>query len=270
MSAIAASGFSSVFEANYRRFSRPLKDKCREAVRFILERNIIWGDALTLKTGREAEHIVFSEWSPVNGSMLKRRDFTFHGLLAHEAMKELPLFSDLGERCIHPDAGKEYPPDHFLKIADVAASNYNPDVLTCLANLSSDEVFTPPQLVNRILDLLPADLWSDRNATFLDPGCKSGVFLREIAKRLTMDWRSKSPIAEAAEPHLQEPALWPRHHGVDRLDIAPVRVLLQDRQREVFRLRGIQQRRKAISDSSEWNSLGQWTLRVLRSKQGEL
>jgi site-specific DNA-methyltransferase (adenine-specific) len=62
--------------------------------------------------------------------------------------------------------------------------SYNPDVLTCIANLSSDEVFTPPQLVNQILDLLPAELWSDKNATFLDPACKSGVFLREIAKRL--------------------------------------------------------------------------------------
>lgn len=62
--------------------------------------------------------------------------------------------------------------------------SYNPDVLSCIANLSSDEVFTPPQLVNRMLDLLPSELWSDKNATFLDPGCKSGVFLREIAKRL--------------------------------------------------------------------------------------
>ncbi|PKN64130.1 MAG: restriction endonuclease [Deltaproteobacteria bacterium HGW-Deltaproteobacteria-15] len=64
------------------------------------------------------------------------------------------------------------------------SSGYNPDVLSCIANLSSDEVFTPPQPVNRILDLLPADLWSDKKATFLDPGSKSGVFLREIAKRL--------------------------------------------------------------------------------------
>ena len=46
------------------------------------------------------------------------------------------------------------------------------------------QVFTPPQLVNRMLDLLPAQLWSDPKATFLDPGCKSGVFPREIAKRL--------------------------------------------------------------------------------------
>jgi site-specific DNA-methyltransferase (adenine-specific) len=66
----------------------------------------------------------------------------------------------------------------------VSATNYNPDVLTCIANLSSDEVFTPPQLVNRMLDMLPTELWSSRKATFLDPGCKSGVFLREIVKRL--------------------------------------------------------------------------------------
>ena len=62
--------------------------------------------------------------------------------------------------------------------------NYNPDVLTCLANLSNDEVFTPPALANQVLDMLPSSLWSDPNATFLDPVCKSGVFLREIAKRL--------------------------------------------------------------------------------------
>jgi site-specific DNA-methyltransferase (adenine-specific) len=62
--------------------------------------------------------------------------------------------------------------------------SYNPDVLSCIANLSSDEVFTPPDLANKMLDLLPSKVWRDRNATFLDPGCKSGVFLREIAKRL--------------------------------------------------------------------------------------
>jgi site-specific DNA-methyltransferase (adenine-specific) len=63
-------------------------------------------------------------------------------------------------------------------------NNYNPDVLNCLANLSSDEVFTPPKLANEMLDLLPAEIWGDKNAKFLDPFCKTGVFLREIAKRL--------------------------------------------------------------------------------------
>lgn len=50
---------------------------------------------------------------------------------------------------------------------------YNPDVLSCLANLSNDEVFTPPNIVNGILDLLPVELWSDKNAKFLDPVSKS-------------------------------------------------------------------------------------------------
>src|SRR5258708_1475952 len=93
-----------VFDSVYSRlFKDHPKDKCRDAVRFILERNIIWGDALTLKTvGEKADYIVFSDWSPVNGSMLKRRDFTFHSLLEHEGMKELPLFSDLGEDVFIP------------------------------------------------------------------------------------------------------------------------------------------------------------------------
>ena len=63
-------------------------------------------------------------------------------------------------------------------------TTYNPDVLNCLANLSSDEVFTPPAMANAILDLFPNELWKDSTATFLDPVSKSGVFLREITKRL--------------------------------------------------------------------------------------
>ena len=81
-------------------------------------------------------------------------------------------------------------------------SGYNPDVLTCLANLSSDEVFTPPQLVNRILDLLPPDIWSDRDATFLDPGCKSGVFLREIVKRLDEGLQKRIPDRQKRLNHI--------------------------------------------------------------------
>jgi hypothetical protein len=110
-----------VFEWNYSRlFKNRAKNRCREAVRFILERNIIWGDALTLKTvGEKPGYIVFSEWSPVNGSMLKRRDFTFHGLLEHARTKELPLFSDLGEDVFIPEPLREYPPIHFLEIAHV-------------------------------------------------------------------------------------------------------------------------------------------------------
>ena len=110
-----------IFDADFysRLFKNRSRDKCREAVRFILGRNIIWGDALTLKkVGKNSDYIVFSEWSPVNGSMVKRRDFTFHGLLAHAGMKELPLFSDLGEEVFIPAPEREYNPVHFLEIAD--------------------------------------------------------------------------------------------------------------------------------------------------------
>ena len=62
-------------------------------------------------------------------------------------------------------------------------SIHTPDVLSCIANLSNDEVFTPPDVVNQMLDLLPQELFADPKTTFLDPATKTGVFLREIAKR---------------------------------------------------------------------------------------
>lgn len=81
-------------------------------------------------------------------------------------------------------------------------SNYNPDVLTCLANLSSDEVFTPPKMANEILDLLPGEIWSDRNARFLDPASKSGIFLREIARRLDAGLGKMIPDRQARINHI--------------------------------------------------------------------
>lgn len=80
--------------------------------------------------------------------------------------------------------------------------NYNPDVLSCLANLSNDEVFTPPKLVNDILDLLPMNLWGNSKATFLDPVTKSGVFLREIAKRLMKGLEKEIPDKQQRINHI--------------------------------------------------------------------
>ncbi|HRW86547.1 MAG TPA: Eco57I restriction-modification methylase domain-containing protein, partial [Bacteroidales bacterium] len=81
-------------------------------------------------------------------------------------------------------------------------TNYNPDVLSCLANLSNDEVFTPPGLVNDILDLFPAELWSNPNAKFLDPVSKSGVFLREMAKRLMHGLENQIPDKQERINHI--------------------------------------------------------------------
>ena len=109
-----------IFDQRYTNlFNESVKEECRNAVKCILEKNIIRGNALDLKTvGENPQPIIFSEWSPVNRSMFKRRDFAFHGLLNHAAIKELPLFSDLGDDVFIPKPVKEYPLIHFLKVAD--------------------------------------------------------------------------------------------------------------------------------------------------------
>ena len=87
-------------------------------------------------------------------------------------------------------------------MADFYTGIYNPDVLSCLANLSNDEVFTPPEVANQMLDMLPQELFSDPNTTFLDPACKSGVFLREIAKRLIVGLETIIPDLQERLDHI--------------------------------------------------------------------
>jgi site-specific DNA-methyltransferase (adenine-specific) len=95
--------------------------------------------------------------------------------------------------------------------ASFALRSRNPDVLTCIANLSNDEVFTPPDLANSILDAVAeawagnnngANIWADSSVTFLDPCTKSGVFLREITRRLTMGLVTKIPDLEQRVDHI--------------------------------------------------------------------
>lgn len=101
-------------------------------------------------------------------------------------------------------------------------NTHNPDVLSCLANLSNDEVFTPPEVANRMLDLLPARLWSDPTATFLDPCAKSGVFLREIVKRLINSLASVFPDVQERIDHIL-------HHQVYGLAITELTALVSRR-----------------------------------------
>ena len=84
----------------------------------------------------------------------------------------------------------------------MATNSYNPDVLNCLANLSNDEVFTPPELANRILDLLPLELFRSPDTKFLDPFSKSGVFLREIVKRLDKGLETNIPDRQSRIDHI--------------------------------------------------------------------
>jgi site-specific DNA-methyltransferase (adenine-specific) len=81
-------------------------------------------------------------------------------------------------------------------------NGHNPDILTCLANLSADEDFTPPKLASAMLDILPQELFRRPDTTFLDPVCKSGVFLREIARRLNDGLKDQMPDQQARINHI--------------------------------------------------------------------
>ena len=114
-----------IFDKQYTSFYKAnCKEECRTSIKYILERNILRGDALTLKTvGNGDEPIIFSEWSAVNGSMIKRRDFTLDNLLKAEAQK-VPggLFDDFYETdpAFLPKPIKDFPLTHFLKLAEHA------------------------------------------------------------------------------------------------------------------------------------------------------
>ena len=99
----------------------------------------------------------------------------------------------------------------MIEQASFTLRNRNPDVLTCIANLSNDEVFTPPELANQMLDTLTQawalnnngrNLWEDKNVKFLDPCTKSGVFLREITTRLTKGLEKEIPNLENRVDHI--------------------------------------------------------------------
>ena len=77
-----------------------------------------------------------------------------------------------------------------------------PDILECLANLSNDEVFTPPAVASSMLDLLPEHVWSDPDLKWLDIGCKTGVFLREAAKRLMVGLEEAIPSERDRIDHI--------------------------------------------------------------------
>ena len=110
----------SIYRAEYSRlYKDQIKEECLNSVQFILFHNILWGDALNLKTpGENSTPIIFSEWSAVNGSMLKRRDFALDKLMLPRSSAPDTLFSDLGEEAFLPTPIKEYPLTHFLKLAE--------------------------------------------------------------------------------------------------------------------------------------------------------
>jgi len=91
------------------------------SIKYIISKNIIWGDALTLKLVDGSDRpIVFSEWSPINGTQIKRRDYTLSKLLAYQPMEEENLFSDLGQEAFIPKPIREFPLTHYLRLGEHA------------------------------------------------------------------------------------------------------------------------------------------------------
>ena len=87
-------------------------------------------------------------------------------------------------------------------ISELSESLYKPDILDCISNLSSDEVFTPPKIANQVLDLLPEEIWKNPEIKILDPSAKSGVFLREAARRLMSGLKEVFPDEDARRAHI--------------------------------------------------------------------
>ena len=109
-----------IFTRYYQKNYKELKSDFLRSAEFILSKNILWGDALDLRTPDEsADPIVFSEWSAVNGSMIKRRDYTMHNLLQSQPLEGLNLFSDLGDKAFIPTPIGDFPLTHFLKLGEV-------------------------------------------------------------------------------------------------------------------------------------------------------
>ena len=97
-------------------FKDKCKEECRRSIRFLFDRNILWGDALDFTNPSTKQPIVFSEWSAVNGSMLKRRDYMFKFLV--EKSHQFSLFNDEGNPAAIDEPVKDFPLIHLLKLSE--------------------------------------------------------------------------------------------------------------------------------------------------------
>ena len=121
--------FESFYQYYSRQFKSRIKEKCLSTVQFLLTKNIVHGNALTLQTeSHPPQPIVFSDWSLVTGSMIKRRDFAYHELMPQQGLAEADLFAsrasidppvnDLGKSVFIPEPVREYPLTHFFRLSD--------------------------------------------------------------------------------------------------------------------------------------------------------
>lgn len=112
--------FNLFFEQYFSMYNNKIKAELEPAIKFILSKNILHGNALTLETvateNSPPKPIVFSEWTLASGSLIKRRDFVYAHLLDQSSHREMPLFSDLEEEAYIPEPVKDFPLKNFLEI----------------------------------------------------------------------------------------------------------------------------------------------------------
>jgi hypothetical protein len=109
----------NIFDEQYTRlYKSECKEECRNSVKFLLDRNILWGDALDFTNPVSKKPIIFSEWSAINSTMIKRRDYVFKFLV--EQTHQFSLFNDEGNPAAIDEPIKDFPVVHFLKLADHA------------------------------------------------------------------------------------------------------------------------------------------------------
>lgn len=105
-----------IYTAWYSKTFKQVNDDCIRSVKFLLSRNILWGDALDFTNPDTKQPIIFSEWSAVNGSMIKRRDYMFKFLV--EKTHQFSMFNDEGNAAAIDEPVKDYPLIHFLKLGE--------------------------------------------------------------------------------------------------------------------------------------------------------
>ena len=164
------------------------------------------------------EPITFAEWGYLGKGKFQRRDFRLDILTQIVVVQRgrHALRRPRQARDLHADEDLPAPDGEGAGAMSAAQAGFalrgrNPDVLTCIANLSNDEVFTPPEFANKMLDTLAeawaadndgANIWADPTVTFLDPFTKSGVFLREITSRLTEGLEDEIPDLQERVDHI--------------------------------------------------------------------
>lgn len=108
--------YNIFYEKYFTMYGEIIKSECLKSAMFILNRNILWGDALDFTNPKTKDPIVFTEWTAINGTMFKRRDYVFRFLV--EKTHQFTLFNDEGQAAAIDEPIKEFPLTHFLKLGD--------------------------------------------------------------------------------------------------------------------------------------------------------